>query len=57
MSGFYEDLFGVSKSDEWTALVGTLIPADVVQNAWPLWEDRLPESDIARLRKHVRTRP
>ena len=55
--GLYEELFDVSRSDEWMARLGDLIPSDVVQNACPLWEDRLPESDIARLRTHVRSRP
>ncbi len=55
--GFYEELFDVSRSDEWMARLGELIPADVVQNAWPLWEDRLSDSELARLRTHVRTRP
>ena len=47
--GFFEELLSVEARD-WMARLGELIPADVVQNPWPLWEDRLSDSDLARLR-------
>lgn len=47
---FYEHLFDVSRSDEWMALVVRLTPDDVLDDLWVLWDDRLSESELGRLR-------
>ena len=47
---FYEHLFDVSRSDEWMALVVRLTPDDVLDDLWVLWDDRLSEPELGRLR-------
>jgi len=47
---FYEHLFDVSRSDDWMAVVVRETPDTVLDDVWALWDDRLSESELTRLR-------
>ena len=54
---FDEHLFDVSRSDKWMARVVRLTPEDVLDDVWVLWDDRLSESELGRLRSLRIKRP